>query len=290
MFLVLRSTLLLVLTLTIAGASLAQEATATTAAATKSAPETTAAPEPTAYQVRNELTRILRDRYPELATILAIDHSLLNETYLAGYPEVARFVARHPEIVRNPRFYLAKLDRSVDEGVLSNAFEAMVIFSTFLLIFFALAWFVRTITEHKRWSRLARTQNEVHNKILDRFGSSEEVLAYIKTPAGAKFLESAPIVVSTGQPRQSSPATRVMWSIQIGVVVAAAALGMLVVSLRYDGPTRNDLFAMGVIAFCVGGGFIGSAVVSLLLSRRLGIWEGPDVPPADVVEGSGGVR
>ena len=46
---------------------------------------------------------------------------------------------------------------------------------------------------HRRWSRLSKIQTDVHNKLLDRFTSNEDLLAYIQTPVGRKFLESAPI-------------------------------------------------------------------------------------------------
>jgi hypothetical protein len=128
-------------------------------------------------------------------------------------------------------------------------------------------WLVRTAIEQRRWSRLSRTQAEVHNKILDRFGSTEELLTYIKTPAGSKFLESAPIPLHV-EPR--APMPRVLWSIQIGLIAAAAGLGMLLVSGRFDHDTARGFFAMGTIAACIGGGFILSAIVSMALSRRLG--------------------
>jgi hypothetical protein len=147
-----------------------------------------------------------------------------------------------------------------------------------VLIAFALAWVIRTINEQKRWNKLSRTQSEVHNKILDRFGTSAEVLDYIKTPAGTKFLESAPIQLHDERPmRQVSnpPFTRAMWSIQIGVVLAVAALGMLLVSGRFDKESAQGFFALGVIGFSIGAGFIASAIVSIFLSRRLGLWQAP---------------
>ena len=67
--------------------------------------------------------------------------------------------------------------------------------------------------------------------------------------------------------------TRIIWSIQIGIIIAAAGLGMLLVSLRIPGESGQGLFAMGVIAFCTGGGFIASALVSTLLARRFDLTE-----------------
>ena len=53
---------------------------------------------------------------------------------------------------------------------------------------------------------------------------------------------------------------------------------MLIVSGRLEKDAASGLFAMGVIALSVGAGFIGSAVVSIFLSRRLGLWQPPNIP------------
>ena len=60
-----------------------------------------------------------------------------------------------------------------------------------------LVWVIRTVVDHRRWLRQSRVQVEVHSKILDRMTSNEDLLAYAKTPAGSRFLESAPIDLGT---------------------------------------------------------------------------------------------
>jgi hypothetical protein len=62
------------------------------------------------------------------------------------------------------------------------------------------------------------------------------------------------------------------------VVIVAASIGLLVVSTRFSGDNAQGVFAMGVIAFCVGAGFIASALISFALSRRLGLLRTP--PPS----------
>lgn len=265
--------------------------TTTASTETATAPADLAAePQKDSYETRNQFSNILRRLPHEVATILVLDPTLLsNEEFVGGYPEIAQFLSDHPTVRRNPRFYLAEFrGRDRDRGSMGEFLEGLMIFSTFTLIAFALAWLVRTIVEQKRWNRLSRTQSEVHNKILDRFGSSEELLTYIKTPAGEKFLESAPIPLHADQAVQRTPMGRILWSVQLGVVVAVASLGLLLVSFRYEAETAQDLFAIGVIAFCVGAGFIGSAVVSLGLSRRLGLWQGSGA--ANGIDESGDVR
>ena len=300
-----RTILILLLTLPTLGKLVAQETTTTTDTATTATAETTATTttatetaEPAeaatatttdenlaSYEVRNKFS-ILLQRHPEdLATILVLDPSLLaNDRFVSGYPELQRFVARHPEVAAYPRFYLAEFGhRTQRQGPLEEVMETIMAFSAFLLATFALGWFIRTLLEQRRWNKLSRTQAEVHNKILDRFGTTGELLEYVKSPAGTKFLESAPIPLHAAeQPiaqKQNVPLQRVLWTVQAGVVLGAMGLGMLLVSLRYTERNGEGLFALGAIALCIGGGFIASAAVSLFLSRRLGLWQGAQPGP-----------
>ena len=276
----------------------AAEATTTAEAATSTAvdagTEQRAQPiDNSSYAIRNRFSALLRRHPTEVGMVLALDPTLLtNESYLAGYPQIAQFVADNPEVQRNPRFYLAEFRPERDDGgILEDIMEGLLIFGIFVFIAFVLAWVIRTIIEQKRWNRLSRTQAEVHNKILDRFGTSEELMAYVKSPAGTKFLESAPIPVRAEKPVQTAPHARIMWSIQLGIVLALGALGMLLVSLRFEAATARELFAMGMIVFCVGAGFIASAFVSIAMSRRLGAWvQGNDEAARNAFDESGLMR
>ncbi|HEX6094742.1 MAG TPA: hypothetical protein VF432_00355 [Thermoanaerobaculia bacterium] len=285
MGLITRSFLTLALILGTVAPLFAQEtttATQTTTAET-AATETTentdtaeTAPARSSFEVRKELTALLKQRPPEVATILRLDPGLLSDdAFLAKYPEVRDFVTKHPEVRHNAGFYLEEFGVPVDHrrGLAENVIESLTIFAVFVFIAFALSWLVRTLIEQTRWNRLSRTQSEVHNKILDRFSTSNELLDYIRTPAGTKFLESAPIPLHAESAPQNAPLSRVMWSIQIGVVIAAASIGVLLVSGRFEKESAQELFALGMIGASIGAGFIASAAVSLFLSRRLGLWQ-----------------
>ena len=287
-----RAVLIVALILGLAGPLYAQEETTTAAATqtttTATASTQTAEPEEarSSTEIRRGFTNLLRQRPPEVAEILKLDPSLLSDdAFLAKYPEVRDFIAQNPEVRHNPNFYLAEFQRPAEyTSVFPAMLEGVTIFAVFALIAFALAWLVRTIIEQRRWNRLSKTQSEVHNKILDRFSTSAELLDYIRTPAGSKFLESAPIPLhseAAPRPPQNAPLSRVMWSVQIGVILAAASIGMLLVSARFEKETAQELFALGMIGASIGAGFIASAAVSLFLSRRLGLWQAPDAERAD---------
>lgn len=223
------------------------------------------------YEVRNDLYRLIRTYQPGLGTTLAFHPSLLSdESFLASYPGLDAFLDEHPEVRREPYFYLAQFQPHRG-GALDALLEGLAIFGTIALIAVALGWLIRTWIEQRRWNRLSKNQIDVHNRILDRFGSSEELLEYVRTSAGTRFLEAAPISVQAE--RGGSPQARIVRSVQIGVIVAAAALGTLLISGRFDDEGSQVLFALGVIALSIGVGFIGSAAVSNVLSQRLGLWE-----------------
>ena len=270
-------------TATTTTAEAGDEVTATDTTAT-TATTTTASAEEVEYSVertRGEFREVLNRYSNQMSTLLALEPSLLsNEEFLQGHPDLAAFIAKHPEVAQHPNQFVDSPQSVRAQSGFGEILENLMIFGIFVFIAAVLAWLVRTIIEQKRWSRLSSQQAEVHNKILDRFGNTEELMQYIKSPAGTKFLESAPIPLHT-EPvaaaitAKGAPVARVLRSIQIGIIVAAAGFGMLLVSFRFDRGTAADLFAMGTIGLCIGGGFIASALVSLFMSRKLGVWQGP---------------
>jgi hypothetical protein len=81
----------------------------------------------------------------------------------------------------------------------------------------------------------------------------------------------------------SAPINRILWSVQAGVIIAAGSLGLLFISGREMQEIGRPLFAMGSVGLAVGTGFVVSALLSYLLSRRLGLFSDRVVtPPADM--------
>jgi hypothetical protein len=256
----------------------AQEATTT--AKPEEAVTTTAASIYDSAETREELQAVLNKYPPQVAKVLKLDPALFgNQTYLANYPALGAFVAQHPEIAHTPAFYLENIwvpndasPESPSERVWRDTMQGVSIFMVFLLVTGAVVWLIRTLIEHRRWSRLTRTQAEVHNKLLDRFTSNEEVLSYMQTTGGKRFLESAPIPMDSGPRAVSAPIGRILWSVQVGLVLAAAGAGLQYVSRSVEKTVAQPLMAMGVLAVAIGAGFLVSAFVSFILSKRLGLF------------------
>ncbi len=233
--------------------------------------------------VIRRLHRLVVAHPEELSAILRLDPSLLsNAEFLAKYPELAAFLAEYPRVARNPRLYvdragLPALRQPVTETAAAAIAETIGIMFTVLIIVFSVIWLIRTFVEQRRWSRLARVQAEVHGKLLDRFTSGEDLLRYMQSPAGARFLESAPIPVSTEKRSLGLPVSSMsmVWSLQLGIVIAAGSLGLLLVAGIYPEDTR-EIAAMGLVGLCVGIGFAASGIVSSILSKRFGLWPAED--------------
>lgn len=237
-------------------------------------------------ETRQQLREILHRLPPEVGRVLKIDSTLwANQNYVDNYPQLAAFISQHPEVARNPHFYMRDVwiplhdapPESSSTRLWRDMLEGFFVILGVGATIFVFVWIVRTIIAHRRWSRLTRLQAEVHNKLLDRFGSTEEVMRYVETPAGRKFLEAAPIPLDVEPRPVSAPLSRVLWSIQAGVILGAAGVGLQIVSFNADKDAASALSALGTLAMAIGAGFIVSAIIAFLLSRKLGVWR----PAAD---------
>ena len=247
-----------------------------------------------ANQTRDQLREVLQRYPPDIGRILKMDPTMmLDQAYISKYPALAQFLAAHPEVVRNPGYYFEFVrltsdytrpedprSRAID--MWRNQMEAMSVFVVMVFIGSMFAWLVRTALDHRRWVHVSRVQNEVHNKLLDRFAGTSDLLAYVQSPAGRRFLEAAPIPVDTSSGRAvSAPLSRILWSVQAGVVLAVGGIGFQFASGRVIAEVAEGLWMIGVLAVAFGVGFILSGLISYVLSRRLGLLDHePILPPA----------
>ncbi len=232
-----------------------------------------------ANRTRDELNELLNRHAPALRKILALDPTLLtNQAYLASYPGLAAFLTAHPDIARNPAFYLGTGEDIFRREPEDKVFELWtgVLAGTAAFIGVGIAiglitWLIRTFVDYRRWSRLSKVQAEVHTKLMDRFSSNEELLGYIQSPAGAKFLESSPIKLDPGPRALGAPLGRILWSLQGGVVLICAGGGLWVISSRVSAEAAQAIQSFGVLALALGVGFVASAIISYGVARKLGL-------------------
>jgi hypothetical protein len=246
-----------------------------------------------ARRTRDDFTKMLGHYPPTLREVLATDPTLMsNATYLAPYPQVAAFVAAHPEVQRDPSFYIGTRydrvshddNRSSSERVWSNAMERLSVLAGFAMAIGLLVWLIRALIDYRRWNRLTKIQTDAHTKILDRFAGNEEMLAYMKSPAGARFLESAPIALDAGPRSIAAPVGRILWSVQAGIVLMAGGLGLTFIAGRIASEGSQPVQALGGLGVALGLGFVISAGVSYFISQRLGLLERNATPPRTEIQ------
>lgn len=128
-------------------------------------------------------------------------------------------------------------------------------------------WVVKIITYNRRLNKLATMNAELQGKVLDKLGSAQDVVAYLGTEAGSRLLD-APVMEKAG------PYSRILSSIQAGIVLAVAGVGVLVVRSMSPGLDQDAMAFLGVIAVALGIGFVLSAVAAHALSKSYGLING----------------
>jgi len=220
------------------------------------------------------------------------DPSLLaNQEYVErNNPQLGEFLRSHPEVSRNPDFYLftrlqgdgdgpgRALDRAVwpqfaqpRRSAMADLTENLVPFLVFLCAMATLIWLTRVFLENRRWSRIFKLQMDVHGKLIEKFNSNADLLVYMDTEAGKRFLEAAPIPVNL-EPEQRVPnaVARVLNPLQIGIVLTLLGAGLLFLR-RADLEMRLPMMVLGTIVLMPGIGFILSSAITWLLAGKLGL-------------------
>jgi hypothetical protein len=249
---------------------------------------------------QRELIKLLR-LSPTLTTVVARDPSLLaNQEYVTRTnPQLAEFLGSHPEVGRNPDFYLfthfkndgegsdealervvfADLFRNEDRSAFRDVVSNLVPLLAFAIFLVAAYWIMRVVLENRRWNRVFKLQSDVHGKLIDKFGSNQELAAYMQTEAGRRFLEAAPIPVTLGtEQRVPNAVARVLTPIQIGVVLVLLGIGLLF--LRHAATDMElPMLVLGTVILMPGIGFIISAGITWVLAARLGMMPQKPEPP-----------
>ena len=138
--------------------------------------------------------------------------------------------------------------------------EDVVILPILMATFGSVVWIIfATIRRYKT----AKLQAGVQTKLLEKFGSGQELLAYIQSDAGKRFTESLTM-------EQRTPYGRILGATQAGVILILLGLALLFLRGRVSGGDEGFLVS-GTIILSLGVGFGLSAALSFFLSKSLGL-------------------
>jgi hypothetical protein len=235
---------------------------------------------------------------PTLAETLSSDPALLSDqAYVArNNPELAQFLTEHPEIARNPSFYLFSdlrepgqshydvleprrgFEHHEPRSEMREFGDTIGPFFAMIVCLGAVLWLIRLMVGNRRWGRAFKVHSDVHGKLIDKFGTSQELLAYIETDAGKRFLEAAPIATEVDSQRLPNLVARVITTLQIGVVLTLTGIGLIF--LRHSvGDGEMAMLVLGTLLLMPGVGFLISAGITWVLARRLGLIDQPAGAP-----------
>jgi hypothetical protein len=135
------------------------------------------------------------------------------------------------------------------------------------LAFANIGWIAWLLISTVRRVKVARAQAEIQSKLLEKFGSSQELLAYMQTEAGQRFIqiEVEPVAATKG------PQAKILSSIKVGTILACLGLGLLILSAIFKDEAP---IVLGTLALAIGLGFLVSSGISFKLSRSWGLING----------------
>ncbi len=253
---------------------------------------------------QEELIRLLRIS-PVLTSVVERDPSLLGNAEYVNHsnPELGKFLSDHPEIAKNPDFYLFNgvqghgaqrvqvLERKVwpendggrpEDPAYHLIEQGVMPVAAFLGFLGAVVWILQMFMANRRWQRIFKLQTDVHTKLIDRFGTSEELIQYMESESGKRFLEAAPIPVNfEGDQKVPSVVGRVLMPLQIGSVMSLLGAGLLFARHSFTHGMQSVLLLGGIVILMPGLGFVLSAGITWVLAGRLGLM------PAGVGESHG---
>lgn len=221
---------------------------------------------------RGALDRFM-DSHPEIENdIIQSPQEITDPNYVHAHAELQAFFENHPLVKADPRSFISPQawrfqNRRSD---MDELFSWLVPFAVFLCCLLALLGVMRTVLENRRWNKSFKVHEEVHTKLIEKFASGEELRGYMESDAGRRLLEWTPPMVETRAP---VAVTRILWSLQAGLILGLAGAGLL--SIRGRVPDAADgLLICGALGLTIGIGFFLSAFLSYGIAQHLGLLNG----------------
>jgi hypothetical protein len=142
-----------------------------------------------------------------------------------------------------------------DELIILPAFFAM------------LSWIFWVIFNTIRRIRTSKMQANVQTALVEKLGSSQELLTYVQSDAGKRLIESLGV-------ERVQPPGRIIGALQTGVILLPVGLGLLALRGHIAG-TQEGFLLFGTLICMLGIGFVLAAGVSYMLTKSLGLLEPP---------------
>ena len=143
--------------------------------------------------------------------------------------------------------------------------EILIPITLFVAIAVTVIWV--TSASNRRREAEARAQADVHNRLIEKFGTSKEFVDFMQTDGGKVFLKPLPVT------NPAAPYRKILASITTGVILTMLGIALLVMhAVVFD--HEEGALGSGIIFLMIGIGFLASAAISYRLSKAWGILQG----------------
>lgn len=133
------------------------------------------------------------------------------------------------------------------------------------LVASTISWNIWVFSTNSRRRQVSRDVADLHARILDKCAANQELLKYVESEPGRRFLESAATY-------DSNPLDRILYAIQSGTILFLLGVaGLLIRQMDDDPDVRRILLVLGSGALAIGIGFLISAATSYFLCRSWGV-------------------
>ena len=142
----------------------------------------------------------------------------------------------------------------------TSIFAILTIFPGIVIVF----WVVFSTF---RRMKVARIQAEVHSKLIDKFGSSQDFLTFLDSESGKRLVTS----IGIEQPNRN-PYNRILASVQAGVILVCVSIAFLIIGVNFP-DVAEGFKVVGALGLALGIGFLISAGISYRLSKNFGLFD-----------------
>lgn len=118
--------------------------------------------------------------------------------------------------------------------------------------------FVSSANARKQQTRM---QTDVQSKMIDKFGTAPEFIAFLSSPAGHEFMGKF-----EAQPRLNAR-NRILRGVRTATILGFLGLAFTILAIFND----RDFVVPGLILLGLGGGYVVSSILMLRMSKAWGL-------------------
>ena len=134
------------------------------------------------------------------------------------------------------------------------------------LFFIVTGWAFKTALQFLHQQRLVKLHYALQDKLLDKLGSSPEAIEY-HSDAGEKMFALA-------IQERTNPFARILTALQAGAVISLLGVGFIFLRNQVPQEGAEAFMVIGVLALCLGLGFLASSAAAYFFSKQWGLING----------------